>query len=408
LRYVPESSPRQEKRAETAIDGMIEATLNWINVNSFYQHPELALINIISAIGAVCGRRYKLEDLGTRTNVYTLGIAPTGSGKDNSRQRIKELLRLAGLGDYIGSDEIRSGAGLLDHVAMKPAMLYQIDEFGMFLKAMGNANNPGYSQTIPAILTKLYSSSASSYEIGNLKGEEGLPPSIVEPCLSIYGTTTEAVYAEAMKASAIASGELNRYIVVRTGVDFPEPNPNTKRIPPPDMLLRHWAALKPVAGKEMIEVSQGLQRDGIFNLRMYQREMQIKLKSEGLDGIFARYTENTLKLAMILAIARNPQEPMLETDTVAYAADMVENSLRYILEFARDKMFETDEQRKRQEIIDYIKENGGEIQRSLVMRHFRLTAYQMSVIEESLGMENGTGQLQYDKKQRPIIYRVLR
>lgn len=407
LRYTPEAKAERGK-FDTATAGLIDLTVNWINVNSFFQHPELALINVIAALGAVCGRRYKLEDMGTRTNIYTLGIAPTGSGKDNSRQRVKELLRAAGLGDFIGSDEIRSGAGLLDHVAMKPAMLYQIDEFGMFLKAMGNANNPGYSQTIPAILTKLYSSSASSYETGNLKGEEGLPPTIVEPCLSIYGTTTETVYAEAMKASAISSGELNRYIVVRTGVDFPEPNATMKRTPPPDMLLRHWNALKPLHGKDIIEVGLGEQRDGVYALRMYQREMQITLKREGLDGVFARYVENTLKVAMILAIARNPEQPMLEADILAYSANMVENSLRYILDFARDRMFETPEQKQRQDVIELIRSNGGQMQRTLVMRHFRLTAHQMSVIEDSLSVDVGSGILVFDKSKKPIVYRLVR
>jgi len=396
-----------EDKPSTAIDGMIRMTLDWIQVNSFYPQPELGLLNVIACIGAVCGRRYKLEDYGTRTNIYTLGIAPTGMGKDNSRQRVKELLRLAGLQDYIGADEIRSGPGLLDHVSQKPAMLYQVDEFGMFLKAMCNANSPGYAQTIPAILTKLYSSSGSSYETGNLKGDEGLPPSIQEPCLSLYGTTTESTYADAMKASAIASGEMNRYLIAKAKVNFPEPNKTMCRMPPPDMLLRHWVAFKPVIGKEPIVVKLGMQREGLMRLRDYQREMQIALYKEGLDGIFARYFENTMKVAMILAIARNPQQPMLEHDIITYAAGMVEESLSFVLTFARDKMFETEDHKKLNKVVDLIRTRGGECARREIMRVLHFTAKEMDSIEDSLGIESGSGMLVFDKKARPVVYRLF-
>lgn len=393
---------------DSALAGLVKMTLDWIELNSFYPQPELSLLNVIAALGAVCGRRYRLEDYGTRTNIYTLGIAPTGMGKDNSRQRVKELMRLSGLQEFIGSDEIRSGPGLLDHIVQKPSMVYQIDEFGMFLKSMASANTAGYAQTIPAILTKLYSSSSSSYETGNLKGDDGLPPSIQEPCLSIYGTTTEEVYAEAMRASAIASGELNRYIIKQSRVSFPELNKTMRRTPPTDALLRAWSALKPVVGKEPVIISLGMMRDRLIELREYQRNMQIELHEEGLDGIFARYFENTMKIASILSVARNYKEPILEEDILQFAANTVEQSLRFVLDFARDKMFENEDQRKCNKVVEYLKKSGGQATRREVMRVLHLSAKEMTAIEETLGFETGNGKIVFDKNAKPMIYRLLR
>lgn len=393
---------------QTALAGMILDTLNWINSTAFYQQPEISLLNILSAVGAVTGRRYKLASLGTRTNIYTLGIAPTGMGKDNSRKCIKTLFQHSGLEDFLGADEVRSGPGLLDHVAQRPSMLYQIDEYGMFLKAMGNANTPGYAQTIPAIMTKLWSSSSSTYATGNLKSEEGPPISIFEPCLSLYGTTTLSNYAEAMKASSVASGELNRYIVCKSKVDFPEPNFDVTSSEPSQALIGYWSRFKPTGQKDPVIVSLGDMRGELKRIKLRERELMMSLEAENLGGIYARLTENTLKVAMLLAIARNPEKPTLEQDTLAFAEQLVGDSLGFMLEFGREQMFEDEHHRTCNRVIDFMKRNKNQAERRDVMRGLHLSKRQMDEVQDTLGTANGSGKLLFDATKKPVIYTLAR
>ena len=66
-------------------------------------------------------------------NLYVLGIAESGGGKDHARKAIKELLVQAGLSHHLAGERLASGAGLITALVRQPAALFQIDEFGRFL-----------------------------------------------------------------------------------------------------------------------------------------------------------------------------------------------------------------------------------------------------------------------------------
>ncbi|MBL0115859.1 MAG: PriCT-2 domain-containing protein [Sphingomonadales bacterium] len=96
--------------------------------------PLLSLGASLCAIGALMGRLYRTES-NLRSNLYVVGIADSGSGKNHSREIINEVLFEAGLANHLGGNKIASGAGLLTALHRQPAILFQIDEFGMFLSA---------------------------------------------------------------------------------------------------------------------------------------------------------------------------------------------------------------------------------------------------------------------------------
>src|SRR5262244_1301069 len=96
--------------------------------------PLLSLGASLCAIGALMGRKYR-TDSNLRSNLYIVGIADSGSGKNHSREVVNELFVKAGLARHLGGNKIASGAGLLTAVHRQPAILFQIDEFGMLLSA---------------------------------------------------------------------------------------------------------------------------------------------------------------------------------------------------------------------------------------------------------------------------------
>ena len=74
--------------------------------------PVLALGASLCAVGALMGRKYRTES-NTRSNLYVVGIAESGAGKNHSRVVINELFRKANLLQYLGGNKIASGSGLL-------------------------------------------------------------------------------------------------------------------------------------------------------------------------------------------------------------------------------------------------------------------------------------------------------
>ena len=99
-----------------------------------------------------------------RSNLYVLGIAESGGGKDHARKAIKEILVQAGLSHHLGGERLGSGAGLITALVRQPAALFQIDEFGRFLaNVVDKRRAPKYLSEIWDLFTELATSSATTF-----------------------------------------------------------------------------------------------------------------------------------------------------------------------------------------------------------------------------------------------------
>ena len=116
------------------VGGVIADMMALMATTAKRPQPVLALGASLCAVGALMGRKYRTES-NTRSNLYVVGIAESGAGKNHSRMVINELFRRAGLLQYLGGNKIASGAGLIAAIQRQPASLFQLDEFGMFLSA---------------------------------------------------------------------------------------------------------------------------------------------------------------------------------------------------------------------------------------------------------------------------------
>lgn len=402
--------PLPEVETKIAIGGLVGDTLSWINTTSLKLQPELTIMNILAALGAVFGRRYALQKLNTRTNVYMVGIAETGQGKDKSRQQIKKLLKISGLDTFSGPDEVRSGPGLMVELKKRPSFVANIDEIGMFMRAMFDPKAPAYLREISSMFTKMYSCSGTSYEGGIIASQPNDRTTLHEPNLCIYGTTTLYSYAEAMRSSSIKSGELNRFIVLKSSVDFPEPNFNAEDSDPPETLVSRWASFKPAGmetapdfvEQEKTVVLLGTMEEAVNELFRYQDKMIKEYREAGLGALWVRYRENILKVAMIIAIARDQKKPVLIASDIEFGKSLVGSSIRFMMRFATDNMYDGDFQKKCSEFMDSI--GAGVKDRTAMIRKMRIKTKELDEIERALKEMN---KIDFNEKERPRKY-ILR
>ena len=116
-----------------AVDGALGRFIDYATRTAVSPQPFLALGAGLCLLGALAGRRYRTPtDL--RSNLYAIGIADSGGGKDHARRCIKRALYAAGLERYLGGEDLASSAGLLTSLQLHPARIYQVDEFGQFLR----------------------------------------------------------------------------------------------------------------------------------------------------------------------------------------------------------------------------------------------------------------------------------
>lgn len=402
------------------VPGLIGQTVRWINQYAMHKQPELALLNTIAFAGAVFGRRYTTPT-DTRTNVYTLGVARTGAGKDFSRKCIKNLANACGLDGRIGSDAIRSDSGMLRSLMNNASQVMMIDEFGLFLQAIGNDRAPHYIRSQIGILLKLYSSSNSVYNHGDYADPGATPIIIHAPNLCIFGTSTEEQYAKSLRRAAVESGELNRFVVLKGRGD--------KKYPPKDIpfydvdkaLAEKWSIFSPHFGSslgdildnanaapELIRMEWGSCDDIQHAINCKQMD---KMHVRGIEGhLWSRMYENTVKIAMIIAIGRDPQAPVFEKEDFDLAQIIVESSIEYLHSLLDSHVSETPQEESNNEIVNAIRIAGGQMNRRDMMRKFRkLKKKELDEVLSSLIEQEVIEAVKDDSMPgRPrIIYKIL-
>ena len=77
--------------------GLAGEIYDWIESTAVRPAPKLTGGAVMSALGAAIGRRYR-GATGLRTNIYVLGVAPSGSGKNHARSKIRQLFHHAAIG----------------------------------------------------------------------------------------------------------------------------------------------------------------------------------------------------------------------------------------------------------------------------------------------------------------------
>ncbi len=350
--------------------GLIGDTIDDILNTAQKPQPELAMLNVLTALGALYGRTF-CSPMDTRTNLYTVGIASTAAGKDHSRKYIKSLLFKNNMETFLGDDSLVSGAGLLASVAKKPSQIMHIDEFGMVLADIKSKNTGSHMKICAKILTELYSASNSHYFGGQYADPKRDPVKIQEPNLCIYGTTTLEKYIEAMDRSVIASGELNRYIIIKPEIDCPTRKRGVKISKPSPAIANTWATLAPSLGANSLvlvdlpkQVTWDWLDEDIWNMQVYQDEMA---RADPVTGaLWGRYAENSIKIAMIMAISRSHQRPNIEKEDLNIAAAVVAKSIKFMTELANTHMYDSEIEKMSNRILDIVKKCGPKMPQSLL------------------------------------------
>jgi len=364
----PSPAPSPQLFDPLKIPGLVGDTVREIVETSQKPQPELALLNTLAALGAVFGRRYA-SPMDTRTNIYAVGIAVTAAGKDHSRRFIKRLMAAAQLDSFLGEDTIISGAGLLTSISKRPAQVMHLDEFGMLLEAITDTKGASYMKAASKVITEMYSTSSNIFFGGQYADKKTDTIKIPSPNLCIYGTTTPEKYISSLNKSVVASGELNRFIVIRPAIDRPTRRRYMGSASPSSQLTSQWAALvsAPTPNHSLftpdaIPVSWAGLEDRLWDMGLYEDSQIANNATTG--ALWGRYRENVIKVAMIFAIARNPVVPIITGDDLDTAEAIVSQAVTYAVELAEEHMSDSQHEKDCQDIVQAIKKRGGRVTQS--------------------------------------------
>lgn len=355
------------------VGGLAGDIANWIERCAIRPAPILSFGAALALMGTITGRTYETKSH-LRTNIYVVGVAPTGAGKEIGRQCLMSLLRKADLSSFVGTGDLASSAGFLRLLSDFPIRLFPLDEFGAMLKAFSSPKASNFERAIITMMMKLTSSANGTYPRTAYVEKDN--EDIVHPHAVIWATTAPDRFYDSLGGADVVDGFLNRLIVLETTRGrLRRTVPDDHNEPPQGIVervkaigdARHLAG--PGTGGNIQQVFHS-STVGFSELKVATeddgaRRQQDHLLEEierGLDSkspdMWARVYEHTMKLALIRSISRDFMSPSITGDDVLWASSIILWQTKRFIRIIGERVAENDAHKMKQEILKAIRAYG--------------------------------------------------
>jgi hypothetical protein len=285
--------------------------------------PEISIGITLAFFAGVLGRSYNVEGLGL--NLFTLVLADTGRGKEAASTGLSKLMAkivktVPKAMDFIGPSQIASEQGLLKHMCNgKPSIVCQIGEIGMHLQsAMHTGSTVG--KGLKKFLTILYTKSGQDNGLNTTaySNKENNTPFLNAPAFSIFGESVPSRFYEALDEFMVADGFVPRMIILEHPSDRSTPfNENHAKVKPTDEMILH---LQEICSQSLSINERNIAIDVPFDAEtsMMQAKFRdwcdhqaVKSRDTYTNDLWTRTHVKALKIAALLAVARNHESPII-------------------------------------------------------------------------------------------------
>lgn len=265
----------------TAPPGFVGEVAQWIENQSFRPRKHLAVAGALVTIGNIAGLRY-IDDLsGVTANLFCFCVAGARTGKESIQQGMAQLHRAAGLAAAMHGS-IKSEQEIVRNLTRHQASFYIVDELGILLGKIRNAQQKGGALYLDGVLGVLMSaySKANGYmlltgdakelvradllkELGQWLTKQDKDPKpagekriasiesalntldrgLEKPFLSLIGFTTPVTFDGLVDYENATNGFIGRSLIFNERETVPLAKRGFKPQPLPDSMSMFMAAL---------------------------------------------------------------------------------------------------------------------------------------------------------------------
>jgi hypothetical protein len=349
------------QRLELTAHGLVGDIADWIVATAYRPQPQLALGAALTFVGMLKGHKYS-SSTGLRTNLLTLNIAPTASGKEHPQNCLWHLIKACGLDKHLMAEPC-SGTALLKGILNADRVgLLCVDEMDRFVGNIANKNSGGFQREIIDYIIKSFSK-ANSFLVGRQYADDKKNPriDIVNPHLCVLGSTVKERFSQSCTSEDAIDGFLNRWVLFES---TERPARQYKKISignPPQKILDAVQAIIAAAPppvfhnqEEPLTHSIKLTPDAYALMEQYSDTIEELLKRSEypLDALYSRSCEHVAKLALILC----DNEFVRERD-MKLAIEIVTESNKLIATFA-GLIADNEHQKLHIKVLELIKKYG--------------------------------------------------
>ena len=357
---------------------IFHVALKYYRTISFEYLPIAFLASFLTAVGCVLGRRVRNRS-GTRTNLYALSLVGTGGGKEATREVIQHLFQWAGedgpnaeIARMTGYEDFSSDTSIYSALSVQNPILFQIDEFGLFMQAVGSSSRTApHLHNVNSALLKLYSKSRTVFR-PKAYADPRRNVEIVQPHVCLYGTSVASNFWTAMDRDKVEGGFLPRMLIFEnTEAERGE----ATEVDPPDTVLHFLRKLYsiPCGLAHNLPVPTLLETtvDAQALLDEYRDTARSRLdESKKVTCLWTRAAENATKLAMIHACMRDwmgnfaaGDLPVIDAKSANWGIDLVDYLVRLSMHRCHWHIVGGEFDRLCKEIVGYLRTCGSKQQR---------------------------------------------
>ncbi|MBX5243273.1 MULTISPECIES: bifunctional DNA primase/polymerase [Rhizobium] len=317
-----------------------------------FPSPHLALVASLAFTAGLIGRRYR-GPTGLRSNIYLVGLAESGFGKDATIRASAALADSTSWGskvsEWLFMDQIRSLPGLTNKLRKSPSSVCVQDEFGRWLADHTGRNVATHRAEIASALMELTGAPQGFW--GGQEKAAGNVARIVAPCFTLHGISTPSTFWGALSSGNISEGLLGRLVLIDVG------NSEPVKVRNPPNNIDHIPAALSNRVADLLGLSAGRFTGPFFALNAKSDEKPHPIMTAswapGVDDVFEEFDdriramkksidpqyrpilnrvgENSARLALIVAVGCDPKDPVITTEIQEWANAVAENSLKTIL-----------------------------------------------------------------------------
>lgn len=319
--------------------GLVGETYRWILATAIKPQKEIALAAALCAVGTVMGRKVRTPT-NLRTNVYFISLIESGAGKDWPRHAVMSIFEKMGKPKRAYVEELASDTAIIEALDGDwQSQVFLLDEIGKVIQATKNAK--AHLAGIPTMLMRLFSSAASSFS-GRVYASRKNNRSIMQPNLSLLGTSTPETFFRSLTQEATTDGFLNRFVILPSN----DPDPIARRptnFEPPESLLAQYKAweAKSYGRGVFASMPQNAPDPTIIPINDEAqayieakekdlRELRASLRADNLAATYTRVMDIAQRIALILSAPGPITRPAME-----YGYTLAKFSADYALKIAR-------------------------------------------------------------------------
>lgn len=392
--------------------GLVGEIAEFINSTSLKYQPMLALGAAICATGVIMGHKVCTQT-NLRTNVYVLGIANTGAGKDASINPLSALFGAAGVENYLGGDP-GSSEGLLSLLSeAQGKRMVTIDEVGKMLSVLTHPQAQSYQKGIITNIIKIYSRAGGRYYGTQLANRGNKTPriDIEQPCLCLYGISVEEHVHSALSSTDAIDGFLSRWIIIEGDHSLKKKRKNVAKWnePPKELVEKivQWGdrpknfypnegggnlaeldAIRPQIIRYTPEAEELM--DEYEDYALAQQKMHLGKKSP-VAALWTRAEENAAKIALCFHTGDS-----ISASNIRNAQALVNYSIAYMGRIIQENIADNEFQKRLNVILGLIRKDPG-IMHSRLLKYSRLPKKILQEIvdtlidSEQVRIEDGAG-----------------